>query len=425
VKVLVFTSLYPNNVWLNHGVFVKERMTHVARLDGCQVKVVAPVPYHPRLKITHRWRFSQVHRWEVRDGLEVYHPRYVMLPKVGMTLYGMQMFLSVLPTVKKIRHDFDFDLIDAHYVYPDGFAAVLLGRMLGKPVVVSARGSDINLYAELPLIRRLLRYTLQRSDKLIAVCLALKEAMMRLGIPAEKIAVVPNGVDLEKFSPIPKDQARRRLGLSQEKKIILSVGGLIPRKGFDLLIKALRMVIDEYPGRDLQLVIVGEGTHRKALESLVYALGLEKSVYLPGAVGHQEISLWYSAADLFCLASSREGWPNVLLEALACGTPVVATAVWGVPEIIRSDGIGLLTDRHERAIAATIACALQRSWNSTVLRRYAEGHTWNRVARSVVCTFESAIESHRSWKPSLPRRLMVPASSSHAPPSRGTPHSSG
>jgi len=169
MKVLVFTTLYPNNVWPNQGVFIKERMTQFARLDGCEVKVVAPVPYFPPIKANWRWRFSQVAPSEVRDGIEVYHPRYYMTPKWGMTLYGILMFLSVVLAVRKLRRDFDFDLIDAHFVYPDGFAAVLLGKCFNKPVVVTARGSDVNLYSAFPIIHRLLRYTLNEAKSVIAV----------------------------------------------------------------------------------------------------------------------------------------------------------------------------------------------------------------------------------------------------------------
>src|SRR6516164_1671699 len=163
MKILVFTSLYPNQVWPNHGIFIKERMARFAKRDGCEIKVVAPVPYFPAININWRWKFSQVARREMRDGIEVYHPRYFLTPKVGMALYGWLMFFSVLPVVQKLRKDFKFDLIDAHYVYPDGFAAVQLGRLFKRPVVVSARGSDVNLYRTFPLIRKLLQYVLRNA----------------------------------------------------------------------------------------------------------------------------------------------------------------------------------------------------------------------------------------------------------------------
>ena len=360
MKILVFSSLFPNNMWPGHGVFVKERMVHFSRQTGCEIKIVAPVPYFPPIKIGSRWQFSQIVHQETIEGLEVYHPRYFMMPKVGMFFYGRKMFLSVLPAVRRIQRSFDFDLIDAHYVYPDGFAAVLLGQFLKKPVVVSARGSDVNQFAKFPFIRKFLSYTLRRADQVIAVCQALKDAMMQLGLLGDKIAVIPNGVDIDKFYPVSKEEARKKLGLVG-KKIILSVGGLVPRKGFDLLVKALRILLDERQGQELSLVIVGEGPSRKELEQMIAALNLGASVRLVGDVPHQELYCWYNAADLFCLASSREGWPNVLLESLACGTPVVATNVWGIPEIICSDSVGLLTKRDEREIAHTIACALRCS----------------------------------------------------------------
>jgi teichuronic acid biosynthesis glycosyltransferase TuaC len=390
MKVLVFTALYPNNIWPNNGVFIKERMTRFARLDGCEVKVIAPVPYFPALKGNWRWQFSQVLHQEIREGIEVYHPRRFMIPKVGMALYGLMMFLSVLPTVKRIRKDFDFDLIDAHWVYPDGLAAVLLGRVFKKPVIVSARGSDINLYSNFPVIRRLLQYTLGKADKVISVCAALKEAMIRLGIPAAKIAVVPNGVDAEKFHRVPKEAARIRLGLPADKKIILSVGGLVSRKGFDLLIKALNILLTK-GFRDLYLVIIGDGECREKLEKLISFFGLDNNVRLTGSILHKDLYSWYSAADLFCLVSSREGWPNVLLESLACGTPVVATKVWGVPEVIGSDEVGLLTERTEQAIAETILLALRKEWRSDDLIEYAKKNTWEGTAWGVRHVFESAL----------------------------------
>jgi glycosyltransferase involved in cell wall biosynthesis len=392
MKVLVFTSLYPNNVWPNHGVFIKERITHFAKLDGCEIKVVAPVPYFPALKLNWRFGFSQVVPMEVRDGIEVYHPRYYMTPKIGMSLYGLMLLLSVLRTVTKVRKDFDFDLIDAHFIYPDGFAAVLLGKYFKKPVVVSARGSDVNFYQTLRLIRRLLQNVLSKADKVVAVSQALKRAVIQLGTPEEKISCIPNGVDPQKFYPIPKEQARRALGLS-DGRLILSVGNLTPNKGFDLLIRSFGALAARRDYNDLRLTIVGDGLIHEDLQRLISDLNLEDRVYLAGAVPHEQLHLWYSAADLFCLASAREGWPNVILEALACGTPVVATSAGGIPEIIQSDSLGLLVHRDEAALVAAIDCALKKRWFVKDLVEFARLHTWDRTARDVLQVFESALES--------------------------------
>jgi teichuronic acid biosynthesis glycosyltransferase TuaC len=362
MRVLVFTSLFPNNISPNHGVFVKERMCEVARLGRCELKVLAPVPYYPPVRFGSRARYSRVFREEVIGGIQVYHPRYFMIPKVGMALHGLAMFFSLLRFVMKLRRSFEFDLIDAHYVYPDGFAAVLLGAVLSKPVVVSARGSDINEFGRFPIIKRLLRYTLKRATSSIAVCQALKDEMTRLGIDSTRICVIPNGVDGKKFFPRAIGEAREKLGLPATRRIILSVGALIPRKGHDYTIRALKVLVQKTASSDLLLLIAGGGPDREELDFLVRSLDLTDHVRFVGEIPHQELRLWYSAADLFCLASDREGWPNVVLESLACGTPVVATDIWGIPEIIQSDAIGLLTKRNDNDIAMALQKALSKHW---------------------------------------------------------------
>jgi glycosyltransferase involved in cell wall biosynthesis len=392
MKILVFTTLYPNNVWPNHAVFIKERTARLASIGGCDVKVVAPVPYFPAVKLGWRWKFSQVSRLEVINGIEVYHPRYFIIPKLGMAFYGWMMFLSVLLAVKKIKEDFDFNLIDSHYVYPDGFAAIQLGRFFKRPVVISARGSDINLFQTFPLIRKLLQYVLGKADGIIAVSQALKEAIVRLGIPEEKISCIPNGVDTEKFYPVPKERARKELGLPN-RRTVLSVGNLTDNKGFDLVIKSFRILDDRFHEKDVQLAIVGDGPYRGQLEQTIASFKLGGRVHMVGTVAHEKLRFWYSGADVFCLASSREGWPNVILESLACGTPVVATFAGGIPEIIRSDNLGLLTERDEAKIGAAIYCALRKTWQSDDLVAYARHHTWEQTSVAVLGVFESILNS--------------------------------
>lgn len=391
MKVLVFTSLFPNNIWPNHGVFVKERICAVARSGGCEIRVVAPVPYPPPLRFGSRWMYSRVAREEMIGGIRVFHPRYFLIPKISMPFHGLMMFFSVLRLIKRIKAEFDFDVIDAHYVFPDGLAAVLLGIVFEKPVVVTARGSDINVVAEMPLMRRLVRYTLANVAGVIAVSQALKTRIVGLGIPDRKVTVIPNGVDLEKFHPMDKTAARQRLGLPGDKKVLLSVGGLDSVKGFDRLIQAVRILIDEFGADDILLLIAGEGGLRRKLLSMVTAQSLEAHVRLVGAVPHEELRTWYSAADLFCLASRSEGWPNVVLESLACGTPVIATAVGGIPEIITSDSLGLLVHSGERQIAAQIHNAFCKEWRRTDIASAMKDRTWDRVARLVVRNLKGAV----------------------------------
>jgi glycosyltransferase involved in cell wall biosynthesis len=219
--------------------------------------------------------------------------------------------------------------------------------------------------------------------------------IIQLGIPEEKISVVPNGVDAEAFFSVPREDAQKKIKL-HGKHVILSIGRLTPNKGFDLLIKALRNLYTEVCEKDLYLAIGGEGGYRKELERLISSLGLNEYVRLVGEIPHQELYNWYSAADIFCLASEDEGWPNVVLESLACGTPVVATPVGGIPEIIRSNGIGLLTKRSEQDIAETISIALKKPWDRNEIAQYARQHTWDKVAQSVYDVFQSVLNSRHN-----------------------------
>jgi glycosyltransferase involved in cell wall biosynthesis len=215
--------------------------------------------------------------------------------------------------------------------------------------------------------------------------------MIQLGVPKEKISYIPNGVDAEKFYPIPKAQARRALGLPNG-RMMLSVGNLTPNKGFDLLIRSFAVVAARPDYSDLQLTIIGDGLIRDALKKLISDLRLEDRVCLTGTVPHEQLYLWYCAADLFCLLSKIEGWPNVILESLACGTPVVATSAGGIPEIIRSENVGLLVDRTEGALTEAIDYALKKDWSPEDLVEYARLHTWDRTACDVLQVFELVSE---------------------------------
>ncbi|HET9250782.1 MAG TPA: glycosyltransferase [Candidatus Eisenbacteria bacterium] len=397
MNVLVFTSLYPNNVQPNHGIFVQERVARVARLPGISVRVMAPVPWYPPFLPGARSRFRRVRAVESSAGLEVLHPRYAMIPKVGMPLHGPMMFRSLLAPLRALHESARFGLIDAHYLYPDGYAAVELGRALGLPVVVSARGSDVNRFAGFPRIRPMLRSTLAGAAQAIAVSAALRDRMVELGVPESRIEVIPNGVDLGTYAPRDRAASRARLGLP-DRNTLLYVGNLVPGKGVEALIEGFALLTraagasgPAASGKDAGLVIVGAGPLRAALEERAHARGVADAVRFAGEVPHAALGDWYSAADALCLVSEREGWPNVLLEALACGTPIVATRVGGIPEIVTSDQFGILTGSDPREIAQAARASLERDWDRAVLRAHAERFTWERAAASVGRVFERAL----------------------------------
>lgn len=380
--LLTFTSLFPNRNDPEHGIFVYQRLAHFARRAGNSVHVVAPVPWAPPGVSPARYeRTRAIPRREEVGDLAVYHPRYPFIPGISMPLHGLLMFVGSRPVLRRLHAKHRFDLIDAHYVYPDGFAAMLAGRMLTVPVMVSARGTDMNLFPRFRSIRPMIRWTLRRALGGIGVCTPLRDAMVECGLDAERATVIGNGVDVNRFKPVPRAEARRRLSIPPDARVCLAIGALIPRKGFQFLIPAFARVAREIG--DSRLYIVGEGSQRRGLEALAASLGVAGHVHLPGQIPNEELCWWYSAADVSCLVSSREGWPNVLLESLACGTPVVATSVWGVPEVITSATLGILVEQNVAAIAQGLAEALARPWDREVLIAHARSRTWDDVAREL------------------------------------------
>ena len=383
LKILTFSTLFPSSVRPVHGIFVETRLRELLKSGQVVSRVIAPVPWFP--SANPRWghyaQFAATPSREMRNGLDVFHPRYLLVPKVGMVAAPLAIALAALPTVKKLLNKgFDFDVIDAHYFYPDGVAAALLGKWLNKPVVITARGTDLNLIPQFSLPRRMIRWASMQAQASIGVCSALMDVLRDMGTPADRLHVMRNGVDLQRFQPQPQEASRSALGLSGS-PILLSVGYLIERKGHHLLLQAMPEILKHYP--HARLVVVGDGDMRGALVQLARDLHIEPQVTFAGAIAQAELKHWYSAADVFVLASSREGWANVLLESMACGTPVVATRIWGTPEVVTDERVGLLVDhRNAEAIAAAVSRLLAHPPDRSQVRSYAEGYSWESTSQA-------------------------------------------
>ena len=298
-----------------------------------------------------------------------------------MPFHGLSMFAGSLTLVRQLHEKMRFDCIDAHYVYPDGYAAVRLGRSLGIPVIVSARGTDMSLFPSFRLIRPMIQWTLRNAAGVVGVCEALRQSMLVLGASAENARAIGNGVDLERFTPMERGEARGRLDIPSDAEIVVAVGNLVPVKGYQFLIPVIARLISEHP--KIRLYIVGEGYFRSKLEAQARQEKVQDRVIFVGRKPNEELKYWYSAADVSCLASSREGWANVLLESLACGTPVVATRVWGAPEVITSSELGVLVDQNVDSIAAGLDAALRKRWDRELLVCHAASRTWDVVAEEV------------------------------------------
>lgn len=404
MRLLVFTTLFPNPAAPHHGVFVLERLrswlASAARLPGGEPReavVIAPVPWVPKALARGRYAaFRDVPLEETRAGVRVLHPRYALLPKVSMSVAPLTLARAGLKCARQLIAAGDrFDLVDAHYLYPDAVAAARIARKLDLPLVVTARGTDVTLIPRHALPRRWLRAMLRRARACVVVAEALKAEVARLAPATLPIVTLRNGVDLGKFRPLPRDDARKELGWRTDRRLVLSVGHLIERKGHHHLVAAL-----PHLPYDVDLKIVGAGEWRQRLQSQVERIGAAARVEFCGTLPHERLHVAYAAADALALLSSREGWPNVLLESMACGTPVVATRAGGTPEIVRDPAVGTLVDSTEpAAVAAAITQLLEPPRDRARVRAFAEQHSWAATVEGLDRLFAQALGRDPSGGP--------------------------
>ncbi len=384
IKLLTFSTLYPSSVRPGHGIFVETRLRELMARGDVTSRVVAPVPWffstHPRFG--DYALMARTPSRETRNGLDVQHPRYLLPPKVGMNIAPFTLAMGAVPAVQRLLDEgYDFDVIDAHYYYPDGVAAALLARHFNKPFTVTARGSDINLIATHSIPRRLMQWAAGRARASIGVSHALTQAMAHMGMPASRLMAMPNGVDLERFHLQPQGGARAVLGWPAG-PTLLSAGNLVENKGHHLVIGALAQL------PEFRLVIAGEGPERHALEALAQQLNVASRVQFLGRVDQDQLARCYSAADMLVLASSREGWPNVLLESMACGAPVVATRVGGIAEIVTSSNAGrLVAQRTVADVVAAVADLWQHLPDRMAVRACAQSCSWQSTSDAQIGLF--------------------------------------
>lgn len=390
IRTLLFSTLYPSSARPLHGIFVETRLRELLHAGSVETRVVAPVPWFHSTSPRYG-RYAEIARTpasELRNGIEVVHPKYLVIPKVGINLAPLLLAVGACAAISKIIDDgFDFDVLDAHYYYPDGVAAALLAKWFDKPVVITARGSDINLISTLRVPRALIRWAARNASASIGVSAALVERLRALEPRADRVRVMRNGIDARRFCPMPMAAARAELGLVGS-PVVLTVGALYDFKGQRIVVEAFARLRRRYP--NAQLIVIGDGPDRSAINAQVTELELGEHVRLVGSVKNEDLSRWYSAADVMVLASSREGWPNVVLEAMACGTPVVASSVGGVPEIIQTPRVGrLVVPRTAEAFEAAIDEILDARPSRAGVRAYAEGFGWSQTSQDQLDLFRS------------------------------------
>jgi glycosyltransferase involved in cell wall biosynthesis len=393
-KLLVFSSLFPSQVRPNAGVFIRERMFRVGKY--IPIIVVSPVPWFPFQEIIRYWcpQFRpQPSCYEEQEGVQVYYPRFFSIPGLLKSCDGFFMAVGALPTLLKLKKK--FTIIDAHFAYPDGYAATLLGKWLNKPVTITLRGTEVPL-AKIPRRKEKLLTALVYATQVFSVSDSLKQFVVSLGANGDKIQVIGNGIDVIKFQPIAKSTARAALSISEGAMVLVSVGALVDRKGFHRVIDLLPELVSHYP--NLIYLIVGgdspEGNIRIKLERQVEVLNLKKHVRFLGAYSSDQLKVPLSAANLFVLATANEGWANVFLEAMACGLPVITTDVGGNKEVIVNSELGTVVPfADSQRLLTAISNGLDKSWNISLILKYAQNNAWDYRVKILVDNFNRITSS--------------------------------
>ena len=352
MRVLAITKIFPNAAEPLSAPFNRQQFAALAQ--RCELEVMATIPWFPGAGLVARWssagKLAAVPRHERIADIPVSHPRTLFVPRLAHAAWGPLYAASLAPALR--GHRGKVDVVLGSWAYPDGFAAVIAARLLGVPCVVKLHGSDINVMAKLPGPRRLLAWALPQAAGVVAVSRALAEEVAQLGVARDRITVVMNGVDAELFRPRDRAAARAELGLPAG-PLALYVGNLKEEKGVLDLARAWDRVARDLP--DATLAIVGGGPLRPALEA---ALPPRATLFGPQPLA--AIPTWLAACDVLVLPSHVEGTPNVVLEALACGRRVVASAVGGVPDVITSPTLGTLVPaRQPELFAAALTQALR------------------------------------------------------------------
>jgi teichuronic acid biosynthesis glycosyltransferase TuaC len=386
LRVLVFTTVFPNTSQPLHGTFVLERIRHLAAL--ADIQVVAPIPWFRAFR-------AKALETQADPIIAIRHPRFWYIPKLLKYFRGVFLFISTVREITRLRAAFDFDLIDAHFAYPDGFAAVLLGLWFRRPACITLRGTIVQ-WSKHRIGRWLCDWAMRHAERVIAVAESLAARAREGGIPEHRVATIPNAVDTGRFLLMDCAAARSSLGLPKPGRLLVSVGHISPRKGFHRVIRSLPRVLQSCP--DVRLAIVGgkgaEEDNSGALNALARQLGLSEKVLFVGAQTPDQVALWLAAADVFVLASDYEGCPNVVLEAMACGRPVVATKVGDIERMVPTFA-GILFDdpEDEVELAEALIAALAREWDAQRIREHLATRSWDDVARRVMVQWLLALES--------------------------------
>jgi glycosyltransferase involved in cell wall biosynthesis len=386
MRVLVFTSLFPSPGWPTQWVYHVNAVKALS--EFCDVRVVAPIAWQRRLQYLPALLGKSTYAMD--GGIPVYHPTILGVPGV-YRLHATTMYLSVHAFIRRLHRTWKFDAILGIWAYPDIYVAGRLAQDADCPLVANVIGSDVNELPNKPYMRPRVKAALDSAYRVIALSRALQQRVVELGVESEKVLVQYNGVDGERFRPDSKSDSRGRLGYTGAGPLICYVGNLLPEKGPDILINGFKVLTEKLRGRRADLVLLGDGPLMHPLESLVHACGLGGQVRLIGRRPNTEVAAWISAADVLCLPSLREGCPNVVLEALASGRPVVASNVGGVPELLDKDNGLLVPPGRPQLLGEALTAAVSRDWCPEHLRSTVPCLSWRDFGAGFHSVLHSAV----------------------------------
>lgn len=392
MRVITITTFFPNCAQPQRTVFVKNLVQ--AMRQHCTMQVIAPVPYAPPFGSKLEWQASRkIPASEIVDGIAIEHPRFIVVPKIEW-LSGLTYFLRILPLLARFRSEKNQVIIHVHCAYPDAVGVALAAKLLGLRYVVTAHGSDINVYAERPMLRFQIRWALQYAAGIVAVSESLEAKIRALvGQKKTEITRIPCAAfDPQVFSPMTSASH----DATMQGRTVLFVGLLVSIKGIDYLIEAWAELHSHGKLRVTdQLVVLGDGPLRDTLERQVTDAKLTSMVKFTGTVNQTQVAQWIKKSDLLCLPSLNEGTPNVIIEAMACGVPVVASRVGGIPDLIHEGENGMLvTPQDSLALAEAMEAALNHNWNAETIARSVAGRTWQTIAEQNVQFIQSLFHDH-------------------------------
>lgn len=381
MNILFVSSQFPNCAEPNRGVFSLQIVKELAAF--ADVQVIAPVPSlgpFNFINFIKRYRTDfEIPYCETIDGLKVYHPKYFAMPGMGFT-HAFSLFHSLQSLIEDIHSRWHINAVNCHWVFPDGVAIQKICNKLNIPVMLTPLGTDLNSFIEYRLRKKAIVNALVNSDKVSVLCTPMYERCVSLGMDKSKLQIIPNGVDVEKFTVKDRALCRSELTIDQNSKVILFVGSLVPVKGVDTLLKAFAAMTALRPEASIKLYIVGSGYLESDLKRLASELRITNDVVFVGRVPHNELPVWMNAADCLCLPSLSEGHPNVVMEALACGIPVVASAVGAIPDFVTDKTGYLIVPKNHAELAERLTKCLLKAYLKENIRDTVSKMSWKACA---------------------------------------------